>query len=147
MSAAREKTQADFDLERFIGMFDSALTSDDPRVKNALQSLMMMVILTESESSNVNNVKIGPLRQLYEDVYTINRRLNRVESEVMDRQIRPQQAMEEQAKKQWPDVQAKYTMSAAEVMAHDMDRQITATFAKQINGGLLPAKAKGLLSK
>ena len=28
MSAAREKDQADFDLERFVDMFDEALTSD-----------------------------------------------------------------------------------------------------------------------
>ena len=137
MSAAREKTQADFDLERFIGMFDSALTSDDPRVKNALQSLMMMVILTESESSNVNNVKIGPLRQLYEDVYTINRRLNRVESEVMDRQIRPQQVMAEQAGKQWPDVQAKYTMNAAQAISKNIDHELLKSFTNKINGGLL----------
>ena len=48
MAAGREKDQADFDLERFIEMFDEALTSNDERVINALRSLMMMVILTKS---------------------------------------------------------------------------------------------------
>ena len=46
MSAAREKDQADFDLERFIDMFDEAVNSRDPRVVNALRSLMMIVTLT-----------------------------------------------------------------------------------------------------
>ena len=48
MSAAREKDEADFDLERFTEMFDRAMTSDDPRVKNALRQLMMMIILTDT---------------------------------------------------------------------------------------------------
>ena len=135
MSAGREPTQADFDLERFIQMFDDALTSDDPRVKNALQSLMMMTILTASDAPNV---KIGPLRQLYDDVNGLHRRISRVENEVIDRQIRPQRAMAEQVvaeeiAKKWPDV---YSMSAAETLAKDIDHKL-AGFAKQINGGLL----------
>lgn len=48
MSAAREKDTADYDLEHFIMMFDAAMTSNDPRVKQALRQLMMMVILTDS---------------------------------------------------------------------------------------------------
>jgi len=134
MGAAREKTQADFDLERFIQMFDDALTSDDPRVKNALQSLMMMTILT---ASNTPNQRIGPLRQLYDDVNHITRRLSRIENDVIDRQIRPQVAMAEQAGKQWPDVQAKYTMTAAEAMAKDIDLKLAASVSNKINGGLL----------
>ena len=46
MSAAREKDSADFDLERFVDMFDEALTSQDPRVMDSLRSLMMIVTLT-----------------------------------------------------------------------------------------------------
>ena len=33
--AAREKDQADFDLERFIEMFDEALTSRDEQIGRA----------------------------------------------------------------------------------------------------------------
>ena len=134
MGGAREKTQDDFDLERFIQMFDDALTSDDPRVKNALQSLMMMTILTASDTPNV---KIGPLRQLYDTVNTLHRRIERVENEVIDRQIRPQQVMAEQAGKQWPDVQAKYTMNAAQAISKNIDHELLKSFTNKINGGLL----------
>jgi hypothetical protein len=77
MGAAREKEQADFDLERFIDMFDEALTSNDERVISALRSLMMMVILTKPEGRKVG--AIGPLRQMYDDIHNINSRLNNVE--------------------------------------------------------------------
>ena len=84
MSAAREKDQADFDLERFVDMFDEALISQDPRVINALRSLMMMVTLTrpESRDSGLHDRNHGPLRRLYEDVNHLNRRLHSLEDEV-----------------------------------------------------------------
>lgn len=71
-----EKQTADFDLERFIEMFDGALTSTDERVINALRSLMMMVILTKPEG---NKNSIGPLQQLFNDVHNLNKRLGQVE--------------------------------------------------------------------
>lgn len=82
--AAREKDQADFDLERFIDMFDEALTSRDERVINALRSLMMMTILTKSEtrSSMAADRNVGPLRRMFEDLHHINNRLHRVEEEL-----------------------------------------------------------------
>ena len=134
MGAAREATQADFDLERFINMFDDALTSNDPRVKNALQSLMMMVILTESEAPNR---QIGPLRQLYEDVHSINRRLGRVEDDVRG-MMRPPAT-------QWPaEDYSKYTLKAAAQMAQSIDqdvmKELSAQTAMVVNGG----KIKGL---
>jgi lysyl-tRNA synthetase class I len=77
MGAVREKAQADFDLERFIDMFDEALTSNDERVVNALRSLMMMVILTKPETRK--DAGIGPLRQLYDDLHNLNRRMHGME--------------------------------------------------------------------
>ena len=65
MSAAREKDQADFDLERFVDMFDEALTSQDPRVMDALRSLMMIVTLTCPESKTEHSRRDGPLRRLF----------------------------------------------------------------------------------
>jgi hypothetical protein len=128
MGAAREVTQADFDLERFINMFDEALTSNDPRVKNALQSLMMMVILTQPEAPS--NVRIGPLRQLYEDVHNINRRLGRVEDDVRG-MMRPPAT-------QWP-AEDYYTLKAAAQMAQSIDqdvmKELSAQTAMAINGG------------
>jgi hypothetical protein len=80
MGAAREKDQADFDLERFIDMFDEALTSNDERVVNALRSLMMMVILTTPEGRK--GATIGPLRRVLDDQNNILRRLESIEREM-----------------------------------------------------------------
>jgi hypothetical protein len=84
MSAAREKDRADFDLERFVDMFDEALISRDPRVMDALRGLMMMVTLTrpESRDSGLHDRNSGPLRRLYEDVNHLNRRLHSLEDDV-----------------------------------------------------------------
>jgi hypothetical protein len=83
MGAAREKVQADFDLERFIDMFDEALTSQDERVVNALRSLMMMVILTKPEARNpMSDRNAGPLRQMFDDMNNLNRRMHRMEDEI-----------------------------------------------------------------
>jgi len=81
MSALREKDSADFDLDRFINMFDEALTSQDPRVIDALRGLLMIVTLTRSEARTA--VERGPLRRLVNDVTNLNRRLGVVENRVL----------------------------------------------------------------
>ena len=107
MSAAREKDQADFDLERFIDMFDEALTSQDERVVNALRNLMMMVILTKSDSRNMYaDRNYGPLRRMCEDLNHINRRLGTIEENLHE--YRQQQ-------------EYKYTLKAAQAMAQDIN--------------------------
>ena len=61
MSAARELDQSDFDLDRFVDMFDEALTSTDPRVVETLRKLMMIVALTRPESSSaISCVRVWP---------------------------------------------------------------------------------------
>ena len=45
MGAARESDQADFDLERFIDLFDDAMTSKDPRVVETLRNLLMLSLI------------------------------------------------------------------------------------------------------
>lgn len=80
MGAARMKDQADFDLERFIDMFDQAMTSNDERVVNALRSLMMMVILTNPEDGQKRAA--GPLRRMVEDQNNIIRRLDTINEEI-----------------------------------------------------------------
>jgi hypothetical protein len=81
MSAAREADQSDFDLERFINMFDEALTSRDPRVIDALRGLMMMVTLTRSETRNVmEDRQQGPLRRLMQDMNDLHRRIAHLEN-------------------------------------------------------------------
>jgi hypothetical protein len=80
MSAARDPDQSDFDLERFINMFDEALTSRDPRVIDALRGLMMMVTLTRSETRDVmGDRRGGPLRRLMQDMNDLHRRVIRLE--------------------------------------------------------------------
>ena len=120
MSAAREKDQADFDLERFVDMFDEALISQDPRVMNALRSLMMMVTLTrpESRDSGLHDRNHGPLRRLYEDVNHLNSRLHRMEDEV--RQMRNSY----KDKYSYPYEKYDYSMRAAQNMAQTIDQDV-----------------------
>ena len=80
---SREKDAADYDLERFTELFDQAITSDDPRVKNALRQLMMMVILTDTDDhEGKRRASHGPLRQMQSDMRDCFRWIQRLESEV-----------------------------------------------------------------
>ena len=81
--AMREKDAADYDLERFVEMFDQALTSDDPRVKNALRQLMMMVILTDTDDhEGKQRSRHGPLRRMQEDMRDQFQWIRRLEQEI-----------------------------------------------------------------
>ena len=132
MSAAREKDQADFDLERFVDMFDEALISQDPRVMNALRGLMMMVTLTrpESRDSGLHDRNHGPLRRLYEDVNHLNSRLHRLEEELRDVR-RPAQPY------RW-EAEDKYTLAGAAQIAQQIDQdtlnKLKATYRGKIQG-------------
>jgi hypothetical protein len=122
MSAAREKDQADFDLERFVDMFDEAMTSRDPRVMDALRGLMMMVTLTrpESRDSGLHNRNSGPLRRLFEDMNHLHRRVERMEEQLV-------QAERNQRKEQIDPYNypyEKYTMAAAQKMAQAIDQDV-----------------------
>jgi hypothetical protein len=84
MSASREQDSSDFDLDRFIRMFDEALTSQDPRVIDALRGLLMIVTLTRPEAkTGIDNQHRGPLRRLVDDITNLNRRLGAVENRVL----------------------------------------------------------------
>jgi hypothetical protein len=89
--AVRENTQADFDLERVMDLFDQALISKDERVVNALRSLLMIVALTASETGEngmgESSIKRGPFRQLKDDLDNLHRRINNLEG----RQYNPPQ--------------------------------------------------------
>ena len=79
MSAAREKDQADFDLETFVDLFDTAMSSDNPAVKKALKNLILISAMVNAESAS-NGLSQGPLRRLVDDVKNLNRRINSLES-------------------------------------------------------------------
>lgn len=142
MSAAREPDQADFDLERFIEMFDEALTSQDPRVMNALRSLMMMVTLTRPETSeSAIGSKHGPLRRLFEDLNHLNRRMHSMEDEIQQLRryaSRVESESEKYRYEQYPN--EKYTLAAAQAMAAQVDQDLLNQLKRSAS-----IKAKGLL--
>lgn len=145
MSAAREPDQADFDLERFVNMFDEAMTSSDPRVMETLRSLMMIVALTRPESNDIHNQRKGPLRRAFEDMNHMWKRMEQMEDELRQMHQRmsrseglnwPRQAVEEE----------KYKMAAAAQVARSIDADVMQSISRKINtpggfakGAILPA--------
>jgi len=133
--AMRESDQADFDLERFIDMFDTAMTSNDPRVVETLRKLMMIVALTAPESRPQHDRQAGPLRRLFDDMHNLNRSVNRIDEALrnISNQIHRKEAYD------WND---KYTMTAAQNMAQSIDRdlvrELSNTTAMTFNGGKWP---------
>jgi hypothetical protein len=85
MTAKRDKDSSDFDLETFIDLFDTALSSDNPAVKRALKNLLMIATLVDSDLTPEQRVK-GPLRRLVEDLRDTNRRIDRLQEEQAQRQ-------------------------------------------------------------
>jgi hypothetical protein len=143
MSAAREKDRADFDLERFVDMFDEALISRDPRVMDALRGLMMMVTLTrpESRDSGLHDRNSGPLRRLYEDVNHLNRRLHSLEDDVRQMKNQRREAIEGYNKGyqyDYPYEKYDYSMQAAQQAADKVDQdtlnKLKATYRGKIQG-------------
>ncbi len=139
MGAARESDQADFDLERFINLFDEAMTSKDPRVVETLRNLLMIVTLTRPETYSNRDRDRGPLRRLFEDMNDLNRAVHRMQDEIQH--LNNRFARAEQPYR-W-EAEDKYTMAASAKMASQIDhdvlnqlRQQQIQAAKVINGGL-----------
>jgi hypothetical protein len=150
MGAARDLDQADFDLERFINMFDEAMTSKDPRVIETLRSLMMIVTLTRPESTNAFDTRKGPLRRAFEDMNHLWKRFEQMEEELRQMHQRMSHATGPQLRK------VDCILAAAARMAQNIDqdvlnKSISAGWTKQINGGLVPQNlklpTKGLVKK
>lgn len=75
----REKDQADFDLETFIDLFDTAMTSDNPAVQKALKNLILISALVDAKSDY--GLRKGPLRRVVEDIRHLNQRVSSLEME------------------------------------------------------------------
>ena len=134
MGAAREKDQADFDLERFVNMFDEAMTSTDPRVIETLRSLMMIVALTRPESTDMHNPRKGPLRRAFEDQNHMWKRFEQMEEEL--RQMHQRISQSDRLRGQWPREEAameKYSMAAAAQMAQSIDADVMQSISRKIN--------------
>lgn len=65
----------DFDLEKFVDLFDTAMSSDNPTVKKAFKNLMLVAALVEAENEN----KTGPLRSLVTEVRNLQHRMTIIE--------------------------------------------------------------------
>ena len=134
MSAMREKDQADFDLDRFIDMFDEAMTSSDPRVIETLRSLMMIVTLTRSETRMNHGRNNGPLRRLYEDLNDLNRSMQRMHDEIRQLQHDQKRRWDQEVYPDWND---KYTLKASAQLAKDFDDTIIAKLSSMPPAGKL----------
>ena len=75
--AAIDYSQAELDLQRAMDLFDTALTSKDERVVNALRSLLMIVALTNPEGESDRDT--GPLRQMERDINSLHSRIRSLE--------------------------------------------------------------------
>lgn len=80
MSGSREKDSSDFDLEQFVDLFDTAMSSDNPAVKRALKNLLMIASLVDSDIPAEQRVE-GPLRRLVDDINNLSRRIGQLEQE------------------------------------------------------------------
>lgn len=66
----------EFDLEKFVDLFDTAMSSDNPTVKKAFKNLLMVAALVEGENQDP---KIGPLRGLLKSVENLQQRVSSLE--------------------------------------------------------------------
>jgi hypothetical protein len=162
MSAVREKDSADYDLDRFVELFDEALTSNDPRVKNALRQLMMMVILTSNEHEDrvrAHSHREGPLRRMQEDVRDMATRMHKLDEQIrrMEFEIR---RIDNQPPagyhggmgggEKWPTVfksSSVYDPNTAQTAKEYFGQAIPGISEEQINQFLDQKTAKGLYNK
>lgn len=75
----REKDQADFDLETFVDLFDTAISSDNPTVQRALKNLILVSTIVNAQE-NPKGLRRGPLRRVIEDIQALNKRISNLES-------------------------------------------------------------------
>lgn len=69
----------DFDLEAFIDLFDTAMSSNNPAVQKALKNLLMISTIVNSENPKQDQV-IGPLRRMQNTMQSLNQRISVLES-------------------------------------------------------------------
>ena len=80
MSTGREKDQKDFDLEQMVKIIDTALESNDQRIKDALRALLTITVLCTAERPQ--EAVMGPFERMLDDMRNLNRRLSNMEDEL-----------------------------------------------------------------
>jgi hypothetical protein len=76
----RDKDSSDFDLETFVDLFDTAMTSDNPAVQKAFKNLLMITAIVHAKQEGLQSPQ-GPLRRLVDDIHNLNRRLTDLENQ------------------------------------------------------------------
>lgn len=68
----------EFDLETFINLFDTAMSSKNPAVQKALKNLLLLAAIVREDEINVD----GPLRRLTRDMMALQLRLAGIDAEL-----------------------------------------------------------------
>jgi hypothetical protein len=74
-----DSEDADLDLHKLIQMFDIALTSDDPRVRDALRNLLVISTLVQTDQDETKIAKSGPLGDMLARISILERRMRDLE--------------------------------------------------------------------
>lgn len=69
----------EIDLKRMLELFDAALSSQDPRIKEQLRKLLLVVALIEPDLTPSKEQQRGPLSTLYSRLHELEDRLRRIE--------------------------------------------------------------------
>lgn len=67
----------EFDLEKFVDMFDTAMCSDNPTVQKCFKNLLLVVAIAHAE--DVTDKTDGPLRGLVRRIDELERKLSNLE--------------------------------------------------------------------
>jgi hypothetical protein len=81
MSSAADRSNTDLNLDQVIDLFDTAITSKDPRVVDALRSLLVIAALTApADPEKLGD--IGPFRHMERQLDTMHNRVRSLEDTV-----------------------------------------------------------------
>ena len=69
----------ELDLEKFVELFDAAMSSDNPTVKKCFNNLLMVVAFAHSGDEKVKN---GPLTKLVTDVNALKGQYEAISAEL-----------------------------------------------------------------
>lgn len=76
----QEKDQIDFDLDTFVELFDTAMTSTNPAVQKAFKNLMMIAALVHAKQDGLDYPQ-GPLQALVSEIRELRQRVKVLESQ------------------------------------------------------------------
>jgi hypothetical protein len=71
----------EFDLEKFVDMFDTAMDSNNPTVQKCFNNLLMVVALAHAEDKEKH---IGPLRKLVDEIKDLQNRMSYIEHSLVE---------------------------------------------------------------